>query len=127
MFVAPNCLPVVCRWILRGEGLDKVQAFQRSDFKEIFAAMNNKPVTIRMLDPPLHKFLPRHEQLGYKSVKALPDDIKSLHEENPMLGCRGCCLAIVRPELTVMQVEAIIHAAADFIEEDQANNKHVLG
>jgi pyruvate, orthophosphate dikinase len=132
MFFAPNRLPVVRRWILRGEGLDDVQEFQRSDFKEIFAAMNNNPVTIRMLDPPLHEFLPRQEQLdeamamqlGYgKDVKALKEDVESLHEENPMLGCRGCRLAIVRPELTVMQVEAIIHAAADFMEEDQSTNK----
>ena len=132
MFFAPNRLPVVRRWILRGEGLDEVQAFQRSDFKEIFAAMNNKPVTIRMLDPPLHEFLPRQEQLddtmamqlGYGvDINALKDDIASLHEENPMLGCRGCRLAIVRPELTVMQVEAIIHAAADFMEENLLTNK----
>ena len=132
MFFAPNRLPVVRRWILRGEGLDEVQAFQRSDFKEIFAAMNNKPVTIRMLDPPLHEFLPRQEQLddtmamqlGYGvDINALKDDIASLHEENPMLGCRGCRLAIVRPELTVMQVEAIIHAAADFMEENLSTNK----
>lgn len=132
MFFAPNRLPVVRRWILRGEGLDEVQAFQRSDFKEIFAAMNNMSVTIRMLDPPLHEFLPRHEQLddamamqlGYGvDVKALKDDIEALHESNPMLGCRGCRLAIVRPELTVMQVEAIMHAAADFIEDDRMTNK----
>jgi pyruvate,orthophosphate dikinase len=130
MFFAPDRLPVVRRWILRGEGLEKVQEFQRSDFKEIMHAMDGKPVTIRMLDPPLHEFLPHSsdvdadfaKQLGYSDVQSLVDDIEDMHEENPMLGLRGCRLGIVRPELTVMQVEAIMNAAADLIEAD-ANAK----
>jgi pyruvate,orthophosphate dikinase len=126
MFFAPDRLPIVRRWILRDEGLDKVQEFQRSDFKEILHVMDGKPVTIRMLDPPLHEFLPRvsevdaafAKQLGYTDMHDLVSDIEDMHEENPMLGLRGCRLGIVRPELTVMQVEAIIHAAADLIEQD---------
>lgn len=124
MFFAPERLPVVRRWILRGEELDKVRGFQRTDFVEIFKAMNGKPVTIRMLDPPLHEFLPRASvvdqamatELGYADPGALVNDIESMHEENPMLGLRGCRLGIVRPELTTMQAEAIISAAADAME-----------
>jgi pyruvate, orthophosphate dikinase len=131
MFFAPERLPVVRRWILRGSDLDKVQEFQREDFREIFKAMNGKPVTIRLLDPPLHEFLPRIQQvdevmvrdLGYNSAKALINDIEAMHEENPMLGLRGCRLAIVRPEVTTMQAEAIIHAAADVMEGDPENGK----
>mmetsp|Transcript_5850 Transcript_5850/g.17444 ORF Transcript_5850/g.17444 Transcript_5850/m.17444 type:complete len:997 (-) Transcript_5850:254-3244(-) len=130
MFFAPERLPVVRRWILKGEGLSQVQDFQRSDFRDILSAMDGLPVTIRMLDPPLHEFLPRVGQvdedlaaeLGYSYEQDLIDDIEDLHEENPMLGLRGCRLAIVRPELTTMQVEAIINAAADLLEKD-ANAK----
>jgi len=127
MFFSPERLPIVRRWILRGEGLDRVKEFQRSDFREIFHAMDAKPVTIRLLDPPLHEFLFRSDQvdeamamqLGFGTdVKALKEKVESLHEENPMLGLRGCRLAIVRPELTVMQVEAILNAAADLLEEN---------
>lgn len=126
MFFAADRLPVVRRWILRGEGLDKVRSFQRKDFVDIFKAMNGKPVTIRLLDPPLHEFLPKAQQvdaalakeLGYDDVSALSSDIEAMHEENPMLGLRGCRLGIVRPELTTMQAEAIISAAADVIEAD---------
>ena len=124
MFFAADRLPVVRRWILRGEGLDKVRSFQRKDFVDIFKAMNSKPVTIRLLDPPLHEFLPKAQQvdasmakeLGYSDVSALSSDIEAMHEENPMLGLRGCRLGIVRPELTTMQAEAIINAAADVME-----------
>lgn len=127
MFFNPERLPIVRRWILRGEGLEKVQEFQRSDFREIFKAMDGLPVTVRLLDPPLHEFLPQldqvdeamAEQLGFGTdVNGLKDKIASLHEENPMLGLRGCRLAIVRPELTVMQTEAILHAAADVGQEN---------
>jgi pyruvate, orthophosphate dikinase len=97
MFFSPDRLPVVRRWILRGEGLDKVQEFQRSDFYNIFDVMNGKPVTIRMLDPPLHEFLPKLSQvdeglamqLGFGTdVKELTEKVESLHEENPMLGTK---------------------------------------
>ena len=125
MFFAPERLPVVRQWILRGEGLDKVKEFQRSDFFEIFKAMDDKPVTVRLLDPPLHEFLPRVSQvdgslakeLGFHDPEELIAAIESMHEENPMLGLRGCRLGIVREGLTEMQVEAIMCAAADLMEQ----------
>jgi pyruvate,orthophosphate dikinase len=125
MFFAPERLPVVRRWILRDEGIDKIKEFQRFDFKEIFEAMDGKPVTIRMLDPPLHEFLPKAaevtpvfaKELGYEDPEMLVGDIEDMHEENPMLGLRGCRLGITRPGVTEMQVEAIMNAAADRIEE----------
>jgi len=89
-------------------------------------AMDGKPVTIRLLDPPLHEFLPKAsevtaefaKEIGYDDPSLLVEDIEAMHEENPMLGLRGCRLGICRPELTVMQVEAIMHAAADLMEEN---------
>jgi pyruvate, orthophosphate dikinase len=126
MFSAPERLSVVRRWILRNEGLANIQAFQRADFKEIMRAMDSKPVTIRLLDPPLHEFLPKPSEvslesaleLGYDNPEYLLEDIEAMYEENPMLGLRGCRLGICRPELTKMQVEAIMHAAADLMEEN---------
>jgi pyruvate,orthophosphate dikinase len=93
--------------------------------------MNDKPVTVRLLDPPLHEFLPRPEQvntelakqLGFNEASELIEAIESMHEENPMLGMRGCHLAIARPGLSEMQVEAIINAAADLMEKDPVNAK----
>mmetsp|Transcript_58392 Transcript_58392/g.142806 ORF Transcript_58392/g.142806 Transcript_58392/m.142806 type:complete len:912 (-) Transcript_58392:200-2935(-) len=130
MFFAPSRLPIVRRWILKGEGLDKVQEFQREDFREIFKAMDGLPVTVRLLDPPLHEFLPRPEavnddmvkQLGFDSKEELIEAIQSMHEENPMLGLRGCRLAIVREGLSQMQVEAIMSAAADVIDANSKAN-----
>ena len=127
MFFSPERLPVVRRWILRGTDLDKVQEFQRSDFKEIMHAMDGKPVTVRLLDPPLHEFLPHSseineafaKELGYDNALELVNDIENMHEVNPMLGLRGCRLGICRSEVTVMQVKAIIHAAADLMEENE--------
>jgi pyruvate, orthophosphate dikinase len=124
-FAPPERLPVVRRWILRGEGLDRVQEFQRADFKEILRVMDGMPVTIRLLDPPLHEFLPRAAEvtaafatsLGYDDKHALMKDIDAMHEENPMLGLRGCRLGIVHTEMSVMQVEAIMGAACDLIEQ----------
>ena len=124
MFFAHERLPVVRSWILHGHGIEKLKEFQRTDFKEIMHAMDGKPVTIRLLDPPLHEFLPRPSdvneafarELGYDDPKSLMHDIQEMHEENPMLGLRGCRLGICRPELTEMQVDAIMNAAADLIE-----------
>jgi pyruvate,orthophosphate dikinase len=102
----------------RRKALRKLKPFQRKDFEGIFKAMNGLPVTIRLLDPPLHEFLPHEEaqqkemakQLGIQlaEVKAKMD---SLHEFNPMLGHRGCRLGITYPEIYEMQVEAIFEAA----------------
>lgn len=91
MFFNPERLPVVRRWILRDEEIDTVRGFQRSDFAEIFRSMDGKPVTIRMLDPPLHEFLPKPsavdkamaDELGYSDPESLINDIEALHEENP--------------------------------------------
>jgi len=93
---------------------------QRKDFTGIFKAMDGLPVTIRTLDPPLHEFLPQDEasrkemakQMGV-SIEALRAKVKSLHELNPMLGHRGCRLGITYPEITAMQVQAIMEAACN--------------
>ena len=102
----------------RQQALAELLPMQRSDFYEIFKTLNGLPVTIRLLDPPLHEFLPndsttRHEtalQLGI-SVEELSQKIAKHHEFNPMLGFRGCRLAVVYPEILEMQVRAIIEAA----------------
>jgi pyruvate,orthophosphate dikinase len=125
-FTPPERLPVVRRWILRGEGLEHVKEFQHADFKDILKVMNAKPVTIRLLDPPLHEFLPRAAEvtasfaksLGYDDKQSLIRDIDAMHEENPMLGLRGCRLGIVHNELSAMQVEAIMGAACDLVGDD---------
>jgi len=130
MFFHPSRLNIVQRWILGNEGLEKLEEFQRHDFRELFKAMKNKPVTIRLLDPPLHEFLPHADQinddiakkLGYDDAKKLLSRIESMHEENPMLGYRGCRLGIVRHELTEMQVRAIMHAAADVLKVNTNGN-----
>ena len=101
----------------RCEALNKILPFQKNDFKEIFSIMKGLPVTIRLLDPPLHEFLPKSEKeisvvassLGI-SEKEIKDRISDLHEENPMLGHRGCRLAISYPEIYEMQCEAIFEA-----------------
>jgi pyruvate,orthophosphate dikinase len=104
----------------RKKALAKIEPFQQEDFEGIFEAMNGLPVIIRMLDPPLHEFLPRHEQkkeieeLAKElnvTPKEIEDTITSLHEFNPMLGFRGCRLAVVYPEIMEMQVRAIFNAA----------------
>ena len=104
----------------RRKALKKVLPLQQADFEGIFTAMDGFPVTIRLLDPPLHEFLPSHEQkaeitelageLGV-SAKMLEERIDSLHEMNPMLGHRGCRLGVTYPEIYETQVEAIIRAA----------------
>ena len=136
MFFTPERLPIVRRWIFHTEcldDLDHIKHFQRSDFKDLFVAMNGKDVTIRLLDPPLHEFLPRPEQVHERvaeecgfgtDVKRMLARIDSMHEENPMLGLRGCRLGIVKPEFTQMQVEAIMSAAADFLEESPEAKPH---
>lgn len=103
----------------RRAALDKLLPAQREDFEGLFRAMNGRPVTIRLLDPPLHEFLPQDDavrrQLADKlnlPLEFVIDRIKALHEENPMLGCRGCRLGILYPEITEMQVRAIFEAAA---------------
>ena len=82
--------------------------FQQSDFEGIFEAMAGLPVTIRLLDPPLHEFLPPLEEA---TDQRLRDRIQALHEANPMLGTRGCRLGLQWPEIYEMQVRAIVRAA----------------
>ncbi len=104
----------------RRKALDKLLPMQREDFAGIFEAMGGRPVTVRTLDPPLHEFLPHEE----KDKKMLADDmgvsidkikgtVESLHEANPMLGHRGCRLAITYPEILEMQARAILEAACE--------------
>jgi pyruvate,orthophosphate dikinase len=104
--------------------LAKILPLQRQDFFGIFKAMEGRPVTIRLLDPPLHEFVPHTEEeieelaahLGVSAEKLRPK-IDKLHEANPMLGHRGCRLAITYPEIYDMQVEAIALAASDCIKQ----------
>jgi pyruvate,orthophosphate dikinase len=133
MFMEPSRLPVMQRMILestleaRTAALDELLVFQREDFKGILEAMAGYPVTIRLLDPPLHEFLPSLDDLlvettelrfteGVDSVQFHARDklltrVRQLHEENPMLGLRVCRLGIVYPEIYAMQVCAIFEAA----------------
>jgi pyruvate,orthophosphate dikinase len=104
----------------RRKALEKLLPFQRRDFTGIFEAMNGLPVTIRLLDPPLHEFVPhdpaKQAELARKiglSAEAVKRRVEQLHEANPMLGHRGCRLCITFPEILEMQVTAIIEAAID--------------
>jgi len=109
----------------RKDALATLLPYQKSDFKEIFKVMKGKPVTIRLLDPPLHEFLPEDAE----EIKQVAKDLKvnatefaqmvrSLREFNPMLGHRGCRLGITYPEITAMQTRAIIEAAIELKSED---------
>jgi pyruvate,orthophosphate dikinase len=108
----------------RIEALDKLYPYQKDDFKEIYKVMKELPVNIRLLDPPLHEFLPHTEADVLKlseqinvSVEYINDRSKQLEEVNPMLGHRGCRLAITYPEIYDMQVKAIINAAIEVNSE----------
>ena len=102
----------------RKKALEKILPFQRDDFEGIFEAMQGLPVTVRLLDPPLHEFVPAEEknqaemakEMGL-SLEVVKNRVNSLHELNPMLGHRGCRLGITYPEITEMQTRAIIEAA----------------
>lgn len=108
----------------RKKALAKILPMQKGDFKGIFKVMDGLPVTIRLLDPPLHEFLPQEEkqidelskEMGVSADK-LPAKIAQLHEFNPMLGHRGCRLAITYPEICEMQTQAIIEAACELKKE----------
>ncbi|MBQ9990733.1 MAG: pyruvate, phosphate dikinase [Lachnospiraceae bacterium] len=102
----------------RKAALAKIQPYQQSDFEDMYRIMGDRPMTIRYLDPPLHEFLPTKEEdiadLACElniSVQELNDVIESLHEFNPMMGHRGCRLAVAYPEIAEMQTEAVIKAA----------------
>ena len=114
MFMAPDRLPLVQEMILasdekaRRAALDKLLPVQQGDFEAIFEAMAGYPVTIRLLDPPLHEFLP---SLDEATTEAMRRRIEQLREANPMLGTRGCRLGLQWPEIYEMQVRAIVRAA----------------
>ena len=108
----------------RRKALDKLLPMQREDFEGIFVAMDGRPVTIRLLDPPLHEFLP-HDEEGQREVsqvtgtpvERIQEKVASLHEFNPMLGHRGCRLGITYPEISEMQVRAIMEAACNVFSQ----------
>lgn len=133
MFFEPERLPIVQRMILShtGEGrkaaLDELLPSQRSDFEGLFEAMDGLPVIIRLIDPPLHEFLPLQDDLfeevitmrvkgetdGLQEKEELLTAVRNLHESNPMMGLRGIRLSIMMPEIVEMQVRAIFEAAAN--------------
>jgi pyruvate,orthophosphate dikinase len=141
MFFAPDRIPIVREMIMAADqatrriALEKLRPFQRDDFVGIFRAMDGLPVTIRLLDPPLHEFLPNHkeykelietrsrlEALGINPeeqarLEALIANVEKLREANPMLGHRGCRLGITHPEIYGMQVRAIMEAACLVAEQ----------
>ncbi len=138
MFNAQDRLPIVQEMILatsepeRAAALEKLRPLQKQDFKEIFRNMHDLPVTIRLLDLPLHEFLPKFEDLvtEISSLKATGTDadlldseermlrkVLTLSEHNPMLGHRGCRLAISHPEIYEMQTRAIFEAACELLKE----------
>ncbi|WP_454965590.1 pyruvate, phosphate dikinase [Arachnia propionica] len=139
MFMAADRLPAVRRMILaetheaRADALEKILPMQQADFEGIFTAMKGLPVTVRLLDPPLHEFLPnlveqsllvqRLELTGgdaseLGAARATLAQVKRLHELNPMLGTRGCRLAMLYPEIPAMQTRAIIRAALAVLERE---------
>lgn len=109
---------------LYNDALKKLLPMQGSDFEKIFKIMDGFPVTIRLLDPPLHEFLPNEEHLQIElarkmgmNLKEVKDRVNSLHETNPMLGLRGCRLGIIYPDIYQMQVQAIIEAACSVMKK----------
>ncbi|MBV8353930.1 MAG: pyruvate, phosphate dikinase [Candidatus Eremiobacteraeota bacterium] len=139
MFMQPERLPIMQEMIMaadtsaREAALRRLQPFQREDFKGILRAMAGYTVTIRLLDPPLHEFLPSLEQLlvettrlevmkgendpEYRRKLELLERVRQLHEQNPMLGLRVCRLGIMYPEIYAMQVRAIFEAAIELKRE----------
>ena len=104
----------------REAALEKILPYQQSDFKQLYEALEGNPVTIRFLDPPLHEFVPTEEadieklaKAQGKSVETIKNIISSLHEFNPMMGHRGCRLAVTYPEIAKMQTKAVIRAAIE--------------
>jgi pyruvate,orthophosphate dikinase len=146
MFFEEERLPFVQKMILakndkdRDEALAKLLPYQREDFTGLFRAMDGLPVIIRLIDPPLHEFLPekdevlievtekrvRGETQGLAEKEALLSAIESMHESNPMMGFRGVRLSIVLPSLVKMQVRAIFEAACDVAKEGKTVKPEVM-
>ena len=130
MFFEPDRITAMREMILsknskyRKKAVMKLLPYQKKDFYNLLKVMSGLPVTIRLLDPPLHEFLPQTEEqilhlaseMGITS-KTIYDRIEALHELNPMLGHRGCRLGIVYPEITIMQSQAIFEACSDLIKD----------
>ncbi len=137
MFLADDRLPVVRRMILadtpedEAAALEELHKVQKADFLEILEAMDGLPVTVRLLDPPLHEFLPSVDELEIKEAttgltgaeEQLLAAAKSWHEFNPMLGVRGVRLGVLKPGLYAMQVRALIEAA---VERQRAGGKPIV-
>ncbi len=131
MFFNEERIPAVREMILaksveqRRKALAKILPMQKADFKGIYREMAGRPVTIRFLDPPLHEFLPSEDkdimdlskEMGV-SFEELKSTVENLHEFNPMLGHRGCRLAVTYPEIAEMQTRAVIEAAIEVHQED---------
>jgi pyruvate,orthophosphate dikinase len=149
MFFETNRLPIVQKMILakndkeRQQYLDQLLPIQRGDFLGLFEAMGELPVVIRLIDPPLHEFLPKHDELlveatalrvrieymqkegvnhstesaKLKETEEMLKAVESMREANPMLGLRGCRLGITMPQITVMQVRAIMEAACEMVKK----------
>jgi pyruvate,orthophosphate dikinase len=134
MFLAEDRLPIVRRMILadtpeqEAEALEELRVAQKADFIEILEAMDGLPVTVRLLDPPLHEFLPSTEELEIKQATSglsaeeerLLAAARQWHEFNPMIGTRGVRLGVIKPGLYAMQVRALMEAAVERVE---ANGK----
>lgn len=134
MFFDEERIPAIRRMIVadtaseRKAALDVLRPYQQGDFKAMFKEMGERPMTIRLLDPPLHEFLPHTSEeinelaktmnMTYEKLQGI---VNELHELNPMLGTRGCRLAVLYPEIAVMQTEAIIGAALEVVKEDGHN------
>jgi len=139
MFMEEERLPIMQQMIMasteaeRRKSLDRLLQFQKEDFKGLFREMGSLPVIIRLLDPPLHEFLPRLEDLlvevtelrlrgeteKLREREAVLRRVQALHEFNPMLGLRGCRLGILYPEINEMQVRAILLAAVELKKEER--------
>ena len=138
MFRQAERLPIVQEMILadtveaRKSALDKLLPFQQGDFREMYEAMDGLPVVVRLIDPPLHEFLREFADVDIEIAVAeatgqdgadldrkrkIQKRLEQLHEDNPMLGLRGCRLLLVYPEVLEMQIRAILGAAADVAEK----------
>src|SRR5579859_2873084 len=153
MFMEQERLPIVQKMILaenkeeRQAALDQLLPFQRSDFKGIFEAMVNPktgegyPVVIRLIDPPLHEFLPSYEELlvevtrletngenpqELEEKRKMLDEVGSMREMNPMLGLRGCRLGLLFPEINIMQTRAILEAALEVAREGKTIHPKIM-
>lgn len=151
MFFEEERLPIVQRMILsetdeeRKEALEKLLKIQKCDFKNILGEMDGMPVVIRLLDPPLHEFLPGYEELlervvelrtrkrlkqkekqELKEKEKLLERVEAMREDNPMLGLRGCRLGIIHPDINEMQVRAIFEAACELKREGRDPRPEVM-